>query len=429
MRSIDAVASWHSHGDMPRTRAGILAVLALAGCDLFDPEPNFVGFPLPDKPDDPRACAGPGTDIGVEGETVPKVFMQASDPDLACSGEWLVESYLPATWTVELATGWAETRQIAAHPEGGLVVLQFETLTRISGDGEVLWSSSEIPVDAEWHVVRVDEQGRIFAAARIDEYLQILAFDPQGQLVDMFELGEFGRSGHGHFSMFEGDLLIAGFDQSGAVLLRLTTSGELVHSHALEQSVWSPFVHVDGTGTLFYGDEPSRLLESDGSVIAELDESADVEGTWYDAHRHVTPRPAGFLLAQNYEAQLGVRAIDGEGGTQWTAQRVRGDFASFAQAIASTPEGGGVVVGSEVFDESYYGYDAFITFEQPLIIGFDAQGDVQWVDRIAIGGHASDVVIGAAGEVYVTVRGEFRGREGPDDLLPVQWLRRYDPPS
>jgi hypothetical protein len=428
---IDPGGPWHHHPGMKRARARILialGALALGGCDLFHQEPGSLEFPLPDKPEDPRACAGPGTDIGLDGETIPEVFMRASDPDLACSGEWLVESYLSATWTLEISTGWDMIGQIAAHPEGGLVLVQRGTLMRIDGEGEVLWSNTEIPEDAENHVVRVDEQGRIFAAARIGEYMQILVLDSQGQLLDVFELGEFGRSGHGHFSFFEGDLLIAGFNEGGAVLLRATTSGELVSEHALEQAVRSPFVHVDGTGTLFYGDGPSRLLESDGHLIAQLDEITDVDGTWIDAHRHVAPRELGFLLAQTYESQLGVRAIDGEGGTQWIGQRVRGEFASWQRAVASTPEGGGVVVGSEVFDSSLEGYDAFISFTQPLIVGFDAQGELQWVDRIAIGGEASDVVVGAASEVYVSGRGEFRGSDD-DDLRPVEWLRRYDPPK
>jgi hypothetical protein len=407
-----------------------MGILATAGCDLFGQEPNFVGIPLPDKGDDPRACAGPGTDIGLEGETIPKAYMRAWDPDLACSGEWLADSYLPATWTIEISEGWDGWWQLAAHPEGGVVMLQSATLIRIDGDGEVLWTSTEIPDDAENHVVRVDEQGRIFAAARVDEYMEIFVLDPQGQLVESFELGGVGRTGLGHFSLFEGDLLIAGFhEDAGAVLLRTTTSGELVFQHALEQGVWLPFVHVDASGRLFYGDEPSRLLESDGHLIVELDESADVSGTWIDAHRHVAPREFGFLLAQNFERQLGVRALDNEGGTQWTGQRVRGEFASWVQSVVSTPDGGGVVVGSEVFDSSLSGYDAFITFEQPLVLGFDAQGELRWADRIAIGGDASLAVAGPAGEVYVTGTGEFRGSEGPDELRPIVWLRRYDPPQ
>jgi hypothetical protein len=417
---------------MPSTRVlpSLLAVLALGGCDLVDREPTIHGFEFPDKPDDPRACAGPGTELGLEGETVPKVFMQASDPDLACSGEWLVESYVDATWTLDITVSWGSFRQLAPHPEGGLVLVQSSTLSRISGDGEILWSTPGIPYDAENHVVRVDEQGRIFAGARIAEYMEILVFDPQGQLIETFELGQFGRSGHGHFSMFEGDLLIAGHDEGGAVLLRVTPSGELVFRHALEQSVWSPFVHVDGAGTLFYGDEPSRLLESDGKMIVELDESHDLDGTWYDAHRHVAPREAGFLLAQSPQGQMSVRAIDGQGAMQWLGARVRGDFYGWANAIAGTPEGGGVVVGSETFDDSYFGYDAFFTFEQPLIVGFDAQGAVRWADRIAIGGLATDVVVGAGGEVYVTGRGEVRETgEGPYGVRPIEWLRRYDPPQ
>lgn len=418
--------------------AGVALSIGVSACDLFEPEPTFSSFPLPDKPDDPRACAGPGSAIELPGETIPPVYMRASEPDLACSGEWLADDYLAPTWTTSIGEQLDLVWQLAPHPEGGVVVLQSNTLVRIDGEGQPLWSRSGIAQDAEYHVLRVDEQGRIFAAARLDTDLDILVFDPEGNLTHTIALPGYGRSGHGHFTTFEGDLLIAVNDNEiGPVLLRTTIEGERVFTHALEQSAWLPFVHVDGAGTLYYGDEPGRLLASDGKLITQLDASIDVEGTWVDAHRSVAPRELGFLVAQDEVApdwsyrHLGVRALDSEGGTSWQARRSRGEFASFARSIASTPEGGGVVVGYETFDDRLSGYDSFVTFVQPVVVGFGPEGELRWVDRIAVGGQALDVVVGSQGEVYVTGTAEFRNEDAlegdPYQLRWSQWLRRYDP--
>lgn len=131
------------------------------------------------------------------------------------------------------------------------------------------------------------------------------------------------------------------------------------------------------------------------------------------------------MIAQHGETGLAARAIDGAGTTLWTRERTRGDFYSFAMAIASSPLGGGVIVGYETFDNRLDGYDAFITFDQPLILGFDAAGEVEWADRIAVGGRATNVAVGASGEVYVVGTAEFRGDQGERDLEQRTWLRRH----
>lgn len=413
-------------------RAGLVSwvALCLAGCDLLGPrpdaDPSYDPLAIPDKPDDPRDCAGPGTAIGLAGETIDEAYMRASDPDLACSGSWQVDEYRAASWTIEIASGYTTWTQLAAHPQGGVVIALGGRLTRFDEQGEILWTRFVDP-DIDRYALRIDAEGHVYTAARLDTYLDVLVFDAAGEPLGTLSTGNFGASGVSQFDLWEGDLMLGGFDEGGAVLMRMTSGGEPVFVHALEQAVLGPFAELDGQGVVYYGDRPARLLETEGKLITELGELEAPAGDFMDAHRYVAGRASGFVIAQQGESGVAVRAIAGGGATTWMSERTRGEFWSFPQAIAADPLGGGVVVGYETFDDRLSGYDAFISFHQPLIVGFDAEGDIAWADRIAVGGMATNVSVGPNGEVYVVGSAEFRGPNGEKDLDPRVWLRRYDP--
>ncbi len=428
-RVIESPAARHTPAMRGRAFVPSL-VLGLAGCDLLpggEPAgPTWDPLALPDKPDDPRDCAGPGTPHDLEGEAIDEAYLRAEDPDAACSGSWQVDDYTPAAWTIEIAGHLTTWTQLAAHPQGGAVVALDGRLTRYDAQGEVLWTRF-VDVDIDRYALRIDAQGHVYTAARLDTYLDVLVFDADGEPLATLPTGTFGRTGVSQLDLWEGDVMLGGYDETlGAVLMRMTPSGEQVLVHPLEQGVLEPFVELDGQGVVYYGDGPARLLDSEGKLIVELNTGVVPDASFMDAHRAVAGRESGgFLIAQRGESGVAARAIDGSGATAWFRERTRGEFYSFAQAIASNPLGGGVVVGYETFDNRLDGYDAFITFAQPLVLGFDAAGEVAWADRVAVGGMATNVSVGPGGEVYVVGTAEFRGNEGYRDLEQRTWLRRY----
>ena len=126
-----------------------------------------------------------------------------------------------------------------------------------------------------------------------------------------------------------------------------------------------------------------------------------------------------------------ITRVDAEGMVVWQrklkSSYVDANHYSSAIAIAALPDNGVVAVGAEDTIRVAWPDSPINEYQQPFVVALDDQGALTWGERLAVGGRAWSVAVGAGGEVYVTgnAQGSLANEYGQSD--EVTWLRRYDP--
>lgn len=411
----------------------LFAAVALAACttpsaedDGETGETGETGDPMVDQ----EACIDPGTELPNAKPARPP--SEQNPVMFTCTSGWGTDApQLDPEWSVQLGqspNGFNFSRPaIAAHPDGGVLVVSMGEFMHVGADGELAWS---LPVsDFGEHQLAIEEAGTILLAGYDWDASDstLTRYDGAGESLGVVDIPWNSTTpALWGLATLGAEIIVAGYDEDmqgnyEATLIRMDSDGNLLLRKSTGMSGGELLVVTDG-GIAMFGTVPGFLVAVDnGEVVGMLVPSSAGVGD-------VASFGDDFVMTGNLTgmtSDLAVGRYTSVGGEQWLQGYDRATMADVGRGIAAGPDGTIVAVGVTSmldFSTSYW----FNT--QPVVFGVDADGNALWQDRISAQGEASAVAVGPAGDVYVVGVADAGSETDPQSEPPVMlWLRRYVP--
>lgn len=374
-----------------------------------------------------QPCAAPGSVLFDEAKPVPPVMASAGGTGVACSSGWATDApQRDATWTMQLGAElvdlWGPTVDIAAHPDGGVVVVAQELFGRYDADGAELWSSTAgAPIQGQAMLV-VEEAGTVVLSIYnwSNDTATLRRYDADGGSIGAVDVAwNSTYPSVWALDTYGPNLVIGAVDEDAEgsfeqTLLHLDPADNVL----LRKSTWMSnggILAVNDSGTVAFGRGPAFMLSiDDGAVLGMLTPSAGFPQAF-------TGGGDDFYMVGGSAGDLAVGRYSSFGGERWLQTYDRAGGAEQGRDVAASNDTV-VVVGTT---QALAGNEVW-TIAQPLIIAANLDGDAVWADRIGVFGEATSVTIGSEGEIYVGGSAESVNSSTSDTIAQVRWLRRYD---
>lgn len=370
-------------------------------------------------------CPGAGSELGLGS---PLVEYQWTVGGCFDDDSWVGQvSAVEADWTIAVERGGQGSVAVGAGDEGP-AVLANGTLVSFDAEGRRLAERQSVGAGFQSSFV-VTASGQTVAVAQTGGIPQYRVFDRNGQQVWLRLLAATSpgvASGFPGVALdVEGKLWVAlrvSSDDGFAIeLQRWEVAGERLATLVLPE-MSSTWLTVDGAGNFAIVDDRLTIFDAQGVELGEA--AIDPKLGIYA----LAAADEGFWVGGSRNNRVMVSRIDGQGSELWSTT-LPATFVeyggSYVFGLAGLPDGGVVAVGQEDRIAMTWDDSPLIYQSQPFVVGFDADGQARWGERIAASGAASGVAVDPAGSLYVAgyAQGDAANEYGYADT--VLWMRRY----
>ncbi|NVB41961.1 hypothetical protein G6O69_29305 [Pseudenhygromyxa sp. WMMC2535] len=352
---------------------------------------------------------------------------------VVCSTGWASDApMLEASWSLDLglisSPYGSSSTQMALHPDGGVVVFGVGVLARVDAQGQALWSRPELTANGWIAMGVVEADGTLLVPSYEEQGLnqRVLRLDAEGNEIDEFVVPLNDPSAEiSAMVRWGSDVVMGLYDLSAsdqwfeATFLRVSSDGEELLRKSNEQLFQANLLAVTDAGNAFFSG--SLLAAENGAVLGTIVPSAGGVRAIVGGG----PGDDAFYVAGS-SGDLTVSSFSSFGVERWLQRYDRAGGSDVGLGIASTGDGGAVVVGSERLLGSL-SEGGWWFFGQPTVIAVGSEGEALWRDRIAALGEAHAAVVDESGAVYVAGVAESTEIDDEDYPERLYWLRRYDP--